>query len=126
MRNGKICPAPNYTFENFYLAVKGLKNIYLICHLATSRFPIAMSTNSHFDYIWHIKYSTHLLTLKRFTSKRLQLNPSKKKVISFGNRANLKKLQTIDLSLHVGADTIVPVEAVQNFGAILDYDQTHH
>ena len=54
------------------------------------------------------------------TSKRLQLNPSKIEVIWFGINVNLKKLQTVDLSLRVGADTIAPVDAVRDLGLILD------
>ena len=37
----------------------------------------------------------------------------------FGTNANLKKLQRFDLSLHVGADTIVPADAVRDLGVIL-------
>ena len=37
-----------------------LRNIFLICHIATNRFPVSMSTNSNCDHIWHVKYSTYL------------------------------------------------------------------
>ena len=43
-------------------------------------------------------------------SKHLQLNPSKAAVIWFGTNAIPRKLQSVDLSLHVGADTSAPVD----------------
>ena len=56
--------------------------------------------------------------------QNVQLNPSKTEVIWFGTNTNLKKLQRIDLSLHVGADTIVPVGAVYDLGVMLDGELT--
>jgi len=44
-----------------------------------------------------------------FASRRLQLNPSKTEVIWFGTKANLKKMEHSDISLHVGNDVIEPV-----------------
>ena len=55
-------------------------------------------------------------------SKRLQLNPSKTEIIWFGTNANLKKLQSIDLSLNFGADTITG--DVPDLGVILDNELT--
>ena len=58
------------------------------------------------------------------SSKRLQLNPSKSKIIWFGTRATLKHLQNTDLRLHVGADTIAPSEMVLDLGVFLDSELT--
>ena len=41
------------------------------------------------------------------SSRRLQLNPSKTEVIWFGTNASLKKMENIDLTLHVGNDVSV-------------------
>ena len=57
-------------------------------------------------------------------SKRVQLTSPKIEVIWFGINANLKKLQSVDLSLLVGADTIAPVDAVHDLGVILDGEPT--
>ena len=57
-------------------------------------------------------------------SKRLQLNPSQMEVIWLCTSINLKKLQSFDLSLHVGADIIIPVDAVHDLGVILDSELT--
>ena len=40
------------------------------------------------------------------------------------SNANLKKLQSVDLSLHVEANTIARVDAVRDLGAILDGELT--
>jgi len=53
-------------------------------------------------------------------SRRLQLNPSKTEVIWFGTKANLKKMENSDLSLHVGNDVIEPVPVVRDLGVLLD------
>ena len=53
-------------------------------------------------------------------SKRLQLNPSKTKVIWFDTNPNLIKIQSIGISLHVGADTIASADAVRDLGVIID------
>ena len=47
-------------------------------------------------------------------SRRLQLNPAKTELIWFGSTSNIRKsrLVDVDLSLHVGAETIKPVSAV--------------
>ena len=57
-------------------------------------------------------------------SKRLQLYPSKTEVIWFGTNAKHKKLQSVDLSFHVGTDTIAPVDAVREVDVILDGELT--
>ena len=54
------------------------------------------------------------------TNARLQQNPSKIEVVWFGINSNLKKQQSVDLILHVGADTIAPVDAVSDLFVILD------
>ena len=56
--------------------------------------------------------------------KHLQVNPSKTEVIWFGINVNLKELQSFDLRLHVGADTIAPVVALLDLGVILDGELT--
>ena len=43
-------------------------------------------------------------------------------VIWFGTNSNLKKLQNVDLCLHVGADTITAVDTAYEFRS---YDSTH-
>jgi hypothetical protein len=53
-------------------------------------------------------------------SRRLQLNPSKTEVIWFGTKANLKKMENSDLSLHVRDDVIEPVSVVRDLGVFLD------
>ena len=57
-------------------------------------------------------------------SKRLQLNLSKTEVIWFSTNANLKNPQSINISLNVGIDIIVPVDAVHDLGVILDGELT--
>ena len=52
-------------------------------------------------------------------SNHFQLNPSKTEVICFGTNAKLKEIQSADLSLHAGADTITPIDAVRDLGVIL-------
>ena len=49
-------------------------------------------------------------------SRRLQLNPSKTDIVWFGTKANLKKTENSDLSLHVGNDVIDPVSVVRDLG----------
>ena len=44
-------------------------------------------------------------------------------VIWFGTNTNLKKLQSVDLTLHVGADTVTPADAVHDLGAVLDSER---
>ena len=62
------------------------------------------------------------------SSKRLQLNPTKTEIIWFGSRTSLRRLQGVDLSLHVGADTIVPLAVVRDLGVLLDSElkMTNH
>ena len=53
-------------------------------------------------------------------SRRLQLNPSKTEVIWFGTKANLKKMENTNLTLHVGNDVIDSVSSVRDLGVLLD------
>ena len=53
-------------------------------------------------------------------SRRLQLNPSKTEIVWFGTKASLKKMESSDLSLHVGNDVIEPVSVVRDLGVLLD------
>jgi len=53
-------------------------------------------------------------------SMRLQLNPSKTEVIWFGTKASLKKMENMDLALHVGNDVIKPTSVVRDLGVLLD------
>lgn len=55
-------------------------------------------------------------------SRRLQLNPGKTEVIWFGTVANLRKIKSMDLALHVGSDVIKPVNVVRDLGVILDQE----
>ena len=55
-------------------------------------------------------------------SRRLQLNPAKTEVIWFGTAANLRKIKSTDLALHVGSDDIKPVNVVRDLGVILDQE----
>ena len=55
-------------------------------------------------------------------SRRLQLNPAKTEVIWFGTAANLRKIKSMDLALHVGSDDIKPVNVVRDLGVILDQE----
>ena len=56
------------------------------------------------------------------TSRRLQLNPGKTEVIWFGTAANLRKIKSTDLALHVGSDVIKLVNVVRDLGVILDQE----
>jgi len=58
--------------------------------------------------------------------RRLQLNPAKTELIGFGSRTDIRKCRLVDLSLHVGAETIksVTVSAVRDLGVILDDELT--
>jgi len=51
---------------------------------------------------------------------RLQLNSSKTEVIWFGTKASLKKMENMDLALHVGNDVIKPTSVVRDLGVLLD------
>ena len=53
-------------------------------------------------------------------SSRLQLNPSKTEVIWFGTKANLKKMENTNLTLHVGNDVINSVSSFRDLGVLLD------
>jgi hypothetical protein len=53
-------------------------------------------------------------------SRRLQLNPSKTEVIWFGTKASLKKIEGLDLTLHVDGDVITPVLCVRDLGVLFD------
>ena len=57
-------------------------------------------------------------------STRLQLNPAKTGLIWFGSRTNHRKTERMDLSLHVGNETIKPVSAVRDLGVLLDEELT--
>jgi len=52
-------------------------------------------------------------------SRRLQLNFSKIEVIWFGTDANLRKIKSMDLALHVGSDIIKPVNVIRDIGVKL-------
>ena len=54
------------------------------------------------------------------SSKCLQLNPTKTKMIWFGTRSSLKRLQQTDISLHVGAVTIKPTSVIRDLDVLLD------
>ena len=54
------------------------------------------------------------------SSRRLQLNPAKSEVIWCGIKASLKKMENIDLTLHVGNDVIGSASSVRDLGVILD------
>ena len=54
------------------------------------------------------------------TSKRLQLNLIKSEKIWFGSRTSLHRLHGDDLSLHIGANIIVPLSVVRDLGVFLD------
>ena len=57
-------------------------------------------------------------------SRRLQLmNPSKTYIVWFGTKANLKKMENSDLSLHVGNDVIEPVSVVRDLSVLLSAGQ---
>ena len=53
-------------------------------------------------------------------SRRLQLNSSKSEVIWFGTKANLKKMENMNLTLHVSNDVIDSVSSVRDLGVLLD------
>ena len=53
-------------------------------------------------------------------SKRLQLNPTKSEIIWFGTTTSLRRLQGLDLGLHVGNNIIKPVDVVRDLGVLLD------
>ena len=61
-------------------------------------------------------------------SRRLQLNASKTELVWFGSGANLRKLNTSDLSLSVREDVILPLSVVRDLGVFLDSELTmkHH
>ena len=46
---------------------------------------------------------------------------SKTEVIWFGTAANLRKIKSTDLALHVGSDVIKPVNVVCDLGVIRNY-----
>ena len=54
----------------------------------------------------------------RFSSKRLQLNPTKTEIFWFETRASLKRLQHI--RLHIGTVVIKPTSVVRDLGVLLD------
>ena len=43
-------------------------------------------------------------------------------MISFGTAANLRKIKSMDLALHVGSDVIKPLNVVRDLGVILDQE----
>ena len=57
-------------------------------------------------------------------SRRLQLNASKTELVWFGSGANLRKLNTADLSLSVCGDVIPPLLVVRDLGVYLDSELT--
>ena len=58
--------------------------------------------------------------LRWCASRRLQLNPGKTEVIWFGTAANLRKIKSTDLALHVGSDVVKPVNVIRDIGVLLD------
>ena len=58
------------------------------------------------------------------SAKRLQLNSSKSKIIWFGTRAALKRLENTNLNLYVGTDTVMPSNVVRDLGILLDSELT--
>ena len=52
------------------------------------------------------------------SSRRLQLNSSKTEVIWFGTKANLKKMENSDISMHVGNDVIEPASPASSPGRL--------
>ena len=54
------------------------------------------------------------------SSRRLQLNADKTKLIWFASRSNLKKLKQAETSLQLGSTTIEPAAVVQNLGVYMD------
>ena len=57
-------------------------------------------------------------------SRRLQLNPSKTKLIWFGSCASLRKIAADDLSLRVGGDVIIPTDVVRDLCVTFDSQLT--
>ena len=55
-----------------------------------------------------------------FSEKQLQLNQDNTNVIRFGSRANLKKLNVVDLNLQLQSVTIKPSSVVRDLGVWLD------
>ena len=47
-------------------------------------------------------------------SRRLQLNAAKTELIWFGSTTNIRNSRLVDLSLHIGVETIKPVSAVRD------------
>ena len=43
-------------------------------------------------------------------------------MISFGTAANLRKIKSMDLALHVGSDVIKPLNVVRDLGVIQDQE----
>ena len=54
------------------------------------------------------------------TSKCLQLNPTKLKLIWFRSRTSLHRLHGVDHSLYIGADIIAPLTVVRDLSVLLD------
>ena len=52
--------------------------------------------------------------------KRLQLDLTKSENIWFRTTTSLRRLQSLDLGLHVGADIITPFDVVRDLGVLLD------
>ena len=59
-----------------------------------------------------------------FSAKRLQLNPSKCEIIWFGTQATLKRLESTNLSLHVGTDMVTPSNVVHDLGVLSNSELT--
>ena len=57
-------------------------------------------------------------------SRHLQLNPVKTELIWFGSRTNHRKMECMDLSLHVGNEMIKPVSVMCDLGVLLDEELT--
>ena len=59
-------------------------------------------------------------------SKRLQLNLTKSEIIWFRTTTSLRRLQGLNLGLHIGADIIRPVDVIRDVGVLLDTMLTTH
>ena len=59
-------------------------------------------------------------------SRRLQLNPDKTEIMSFGSRSNLAKLHKDDLCLRLGSIVINSSETVRDLGVLQDSELTMH
>ena len=73
----------------------------------------------HFDNIVSLQQCIEAIH-RWCASRRLQLNPSKTEVIWLGTKASLKKIESMDLILHVDDHVISPVSFVRDLGVLFD------